>query len=86
MKPKIAIGSRYQETKGAIIQGLNDGTLQSLETIAKNHACYFCERRIEGVMYEIRQREERNGIEIEGRFFLDRSCYEGCTPQEIIYN
>lgn len=82
---KVAVGSKYQETKALLTEGIQTGTIPTLETIATHHACYFCERRIEGAMYKLTLPGTLKGVESETSFFLDKKCYETCNPG-ILYN
>lgn len=44
------IGSKYEETRAMLIEGIRDGTISGIEKVAEQHSCYFCLMPIEGTM------------------------------------
>ncbi len=69
---KLEIGCKYIETRDLLREEIRAGTLEGLELLAVNHACYCCVRRIEGVMYVV-ERKGENSVEC---YFFDTKCYE----------
>ena len=68
----VNIGSKYEETKKVLREKILYNTLNPIDTIAKNHSCYFCLNPIQGTM-KVLIDEYGNRT---SKYFLDEKCYE----------
>ena len=71
-KPKVEIGSTYRETRDMLTELIAKHEVNVRETLAINHACYFCREAI----------NEWKRIEVEvadERISLHTACYHQAT-------
>ena len=69
------IGSKYKDNKSELKQKISGKKIFVLEDIAKNNACYFCGKRINGKMKILIDFEITNSYETETEYYLDFKCY-----------
>ena len=82
----MIIGSKYEETKIDLVQKINDNKISISIDMPKNHVCYFCQTRIDEVMFVLEDNYVQDNIERISRFFIDESCYKKATDQGTMYN
>ena len=71
----IDVSSKYKDALLELKRKIRDKKIFILEDIAKNNACYFCNKRIDGKMKILTDFETTNGHETETRYYLDFKCY-----------
>ena len=72
----MEIGLRYEEVKKSLIVKIKAGVIQGSEEEAVLHTCYFCNSRIEGKMWILRENIFLNGVELKSSYFVDDFCYQ----------
>jgi len=70
-------GSKYEETKARLKEGIRDGTFSPLEAAITDHLCFFTRKPTpdKSLMFEF-----DGGIGID-RFYLCEGCYYSCLPE-----
>jgi len=76
----MRIGSKYLENVLGLMAKLAGGFLEITDSVAEDHVCYFCKKRIRGKMFTLKDREkDPNGYETESKYFSDQFCFKDIT-------